>query len=155
MRNKSKALWVLSTKLLIILSRDIFHFQIVRALLCRWILMECWWPLKMAATVPVPPPPPPIAATVEIVGSTNQTPQPNNKAESANSSSIATGVPLRPNDLRNFSKNWSLAGDAGVSVFYRLFSRMKVFFVGVIIIITVCISKSKKLLLVCFINDFI
>lgn len=71
------------------------------------------------ATVPVPPPPPPIAiaATVEIVGSTDQIPQPNNKVQSTNSSSIATGVPLRPNDLRNFSKNWSLAGDAGVSVF--------------------------------------
>ena len=104
------------------------------------------------ATVPVPPPPPPIAAAVEI-GSTDQTPQPNNNVESTNSSSIATDIPLRPNDLRNFSKNWSLAGDAGVSVFYRLFSKMKAFFVGVIIIITVVISK--KLFLVRYTDDFI
>ena len=73
------------------------------------------------ATVPVPPPPPPIGATVEIGDSTDQNPQLNNKVEPTNSSSIATDVPLRPNDLRNFSKNWSLAGDAGVSVFHLLF----------------------------------
>ncbi|XP_012557072.2 WASH complex subunit 2A isoform X1 [Hydra vulgaris] len=77
-----------------------------------------------AVSVPPPPPPPPIFSAVNDLSSNQSVSVSTNKLvnDTVYVKEKAGTVPLTPAQLRNCSKEWSLAGDAGLLLYLQEFS---------------------------------
>ncbi|XP_065644622.1 WASH complex subunit 2 isoform X2 [Hydra vulgaris] len=77
-----------------------------------------------AVSIPPPPPPPPIFSAVIDLSSNQSVPVSTNKLvnDTVYVKEKTGTVPLTPAQLRNCSKEWSLAGDAGLLLYLQEFS---------------------------------